>query len=101
MLKMLLGAALAAAALGVPAFAQDDRTRRVSHADLRLDRERDVKTLDRRLGRAVRDACGEAADYDIRGKNAARRCRAETWATVMAERDRLVAAARPTAVAAK
>ncbi|PAX09339.1 UrcA family protein [Sphingomonas lenta] len=101
MLKIMLAAALAAAALGTPASAQDDRTRRVSYADLHLDREGDVRTLDRRIGRAVRDACGVAADYDVRGKNEARRCRAETRAAVTAERDRLVAAARPTAVAAR
>lgn len=101
MSKTMLAAALVAAASGTPVSAEDGRTRRVPHADLRLDREADVRMLDRRIGRAVRDACGEPPDYDIRGKNEARRCRAETRAAVAVARDRLVAAAQPTAVAAK
>lgn len=104
MLKPILFAALAAASLATPVFAQKSATRVVTSADLRLDRERDVRKLDRRIGLAVREACGEAADYDVRGKNEVSRCRKKAAASVAAERDRLVAIARAgsgTAVAAR
>lgn len=104
MMKPIFFAALAAACLATPVFAQEGATRVVSSADLRLDRERDVRKLDRRISLAVREACGEASSFDVRGKNQVSRCRKRTTASVAAQRDQLVAAARVdagTAVAAR
>lgn len=62
----------------------------VNTADLDLGNARDVRTLDRRLTIAIVEACGEASNVDLEGRNAVRACRADARAKVNAERDRLV-----------
>lgn len=100
MWKMLLGAASAALAVA-PAPAREPRVA-VGHADLRLDRARDVLTLDRRIARAAQGVCGAASDADLRGRNQARRCRGDTIASVAAARTRLIGdATRPALAAAR
>lgn len=94
MMKWISGAALVAATFASPVSAQEARTVRVSHADLRLEREADAARLDRRIAHAARAACGRASDWDLSGGNASRRCRAEKRATAAAQRDRLVTEAR-------
>lgn len=62
----------------------------VRTADLNLQDARDVRTLDQRLTIAIVDACGEASNVDLEGRNAVRACRVDARAKVNAERDRLV-----------
>lgn len=83
-----------AAGKPAPAVAQEARTARAAYADLRLEREGDVRRLDRRIGRAAEAACGWVSDWNLRGRNEARRCRAETRASVAAERERVIERAR-------
>ena len=62
----------------------------VRTADLNLQDARDVRTLDQRLTIAIVDACGEASNVDLEGRNAVRGCRVDARAKANAERDRLV-----------
>ena len=62
----------------------------VSTADLDLGSISGQRMLDRRLAKAVVEACGSAADFDLAGSNDVRRCRDETTASINANRDRLV-----------
>jgi UrcA family protein len=97
---VIITAALLAAPLAAPAEAQSQRTQVVSHADLDLSRERDVRRLDRRISIAVKQVCGAASDADLEGKNEVRRCRTLTSERFSAERGRAIAsAAQPTQVA--
>ncbi len=94
MTKLLILAALAAATLGQPAFAQTasaERSAVVQHSDLDLKTERGTKTLERRLWRAAVDVCGTASDADLAGKNDMRACRRETMAIASAQADIVVA----------
>jgi UrcA family protein len=89
-------AALAAAAFViVPTAAQEpvsaDRTVAVRHADLDLASRAGVAALDRRIQAAVREACGTASDADVRGKNQVQQCRADTLASVAAQRESAIA----------
>lgn len=101
MKKMMLWAALAASMLSAPVAAQRRWTERVAHHDLRLDRAADVERLNRRILRAAQAACGSAPDFDVRGRNDVRRCRVRTVASVADQRDRAIAAAQATALAAR
>lgn len=65
----------------------------VQTADLDLSSKGGQQALDRRLTHAVKEVCGAASDADISGKNDVRRCRAETLASLSAERDERIAAA--------
>lgn len=62
----------------------------VATADLDLGSESGRRLLDRRLSRAVIDACGTASVVDLAGGNGVRRCRDQTRAAIAAKRDRLV-----------
>lgn len=62
----------------------------VSAADLDLKSTADQRTLDRRLARAVIEACGDASTVDLAGSNDIRRCRTGTSASIAGHRDRLV-----------
>lgn len=62
----------------------------VSTADLDLSNVRDQRVLDQRLTNAIVEACGEASNFDIEGRNDVRACRVEARAKVNASRDRLV-----------
>lgn len=62
----------------------------VSTADLDLSNAHDVRTLDRRLTIAIVEACGDASNVDLAGRNEVRACRADARAKVNTQRDRLV-----------
>lgn len=62
----------------------------VPTADLDLGSISGQRTLDRRLAKAVVEACGSAADFDLAGSNDVRRCRDETRTSINANRDQLV-----------
>lgn len=102
MTKILLASLIAFAS--APALAQPPvAVATVKTADLDLSTADGQRALDLRLTHAVRDVCGEASDADVAGKNAVRRCRVETLASLAGERDERVAQAssRPIAVAAR
>lgn len=79
----------------VPALADQPATTtaNVQVADLDLSTASGQRALDRRLTRAVIEVCGAASDADLAGKNDVRRCRADTLASLSAERDQRIAAA--------
>src|SRR3546814_16942363 len=96
MTKLLIFAAHAAAFLAQPAPAQPasaPRTAVVAHADLDLATHKGVKTLDRRIWRAVVAVCGTAPDYDLEGRNDVRECRRNTRALASAKAEQVIAAA--------
>lgn len=109
MKTILALAALAAAFTAAPASAQEPiaalgGTIVVRTADLDLSSDRGVSKLDRRIRTAAELACGTASDFDLRGKNKARRCRAETIASVSPQREAAIASVQsgsPTRLAAK
>ena len=109
MKTVLALAALAAAFTAAPAAAQEPilangGTIVVRTADLDLSSDRGVAKLDRRILAAAQLACGTASDFDVRGKNKARRCVDETVASVSPQRDAAIAsvqAGSPTRLAAK
>lgn len=83
-------AAVAAALLAAPAFAQGGapapQVRVISYADLDLASDAGRRQLDRRIAAAVADACGTASDADLHGKNLVGRCRTEAWGQANAQR---------------
>ncbi len=91
MTKFLIFAAALSAVAG-PAIAAEPAAgiAIVSTADLDLGDDRDVRTLDRRLTIAIVEACGEASNVDLEGRNAVRDCRVDARAKVNVHRDRLV-----------
>ena len=60
-------------------------------ADLDLGSAAGRKALDRRIGRAVIEICGQAADADLAGRNAVRKCRADALVQANAARDQRLA----------
>ena len=93
-MKILLPlAAFAAALTAGPAFAAPaaPATRVVHYADLDLSSTAGRRELDRRIGIAVREACGTASDADLHGRNLVQRCRVETRQAVAARRTAAVA----------
>ncbi|HEY5723516.1 MAG TPA: UrcA family protein [Allosphingosinicella sp.] len=106
MKTVLALAALAAAFTAAPASAREPiavsgGTIAVRTADLDLSTDRGVSKLDRRIRAAATLACGTTSDFDVRGKNKARRCRAETIASVAPQRDAAIAPTLSTRLAAK
>ena len=103
MTKIFLATLLAFTA--TPALAEPSviATSIVQTADLDLSTAQGQRALDQRLGQAVKEVCGIASDVDVAGKNDVRRCRAETLASLSAERDQRIAAASglPIKVAAR
>jgi UrcA family protein len=89
-------AALAAALLAHPASAQTapPAPQVVHYADLDLSSPAGVRELDRRIGAAVRDACGSASDADLHGQNLVIRCRVEARGQAKAQRAIAVASVR-------
>ena len=97
MQKLPILAALTALTLGQPALAQDapaTRTAVVEHRDLDLSTDKGVRTLDRRIWRAVVEVCGTAPDYDLEGKNDVRECRRDTRRLASAEAELAIAEAK-------
>lgn len=86
MLKPILFAAatLAAAITASPVFAKpiSPEVRIVSYADLDLSSAAGRIRLEHRIRAAVRDVCGEAANFDLARRRAVRECFAETRASV-------------------
>jgi UrcA family protein len=86
MLKpILFAAAVLAAAVSVsPAFAKPiaPAVRTVAYADLDLSSAAGRSRLERRIGAAVREVCGEATAFDLARRHAVRDCIAETRANV-------------------
>jgi UrcA family protein len=91
-------AALAALAFtAAPAAAEapaGSATVAVHYADLDLNSRAGVARLDRRIRAAVESACGATSDFDVRGKNEIKRCRADTLAAVAAQRDKVIASSQ-------
>ena len=88
-LTLMLSAFAAAPALAQTAPSAENRIV-VRTADLDLSQAAGQRSLDHRIAIAVVQACGETSVIDPAGKNAIRRCRDETGASVAANRDRLV-----------
>lgn len=90
--SIFLAALLTSAAALSPAVAAEPAAgiAIVSTADLDLTDARDRRILDHRLSLAIVEACGEASNVDLEGRNAVRACRVEARAKVNASRDRLV-----------
>lgn len=88
-------AALAAALVAHPASAQTapSAPQVVHYADLDLSSRGGVRELDRRIAAAVRDACGEASDADLHGKNLVIRCGIEARGQAQAQAQRAIAVA--------
>ena len=88
------------AIVAAPAVAQEPAetsvaSRVVRTADLDLSRAADRRQLDRRLDRAVIEACGSAPDFDLAGGNAVVRCRSDTRGQASARRDAMLARSAP------
>ena len=75
----------------------------VATADLDLSSATGQRILHRRLQQAVKEVCGTASNVDIAGKNEVRRCRVDTLAGLVSERDQRIARAsgEPIEVAAR
>jgi UrcA family protein len=89
-------AALAVVSIGQPALAQNAPARpsvTVAHADLNLANERDAKTLEHRVWRAVVAVCGAASDFDLAGKNDVRQCQRDTLRVASTQTDVVIASA--------
>lgn len=93
MKKLLIFAALTAASLSQPAVARpvEPRSAPVEYRDLNLQSREGVRTLERRLWRAVVEVCGTASDFDLEGDRDVRRCRNETRRLGAAQVDAVVA----------
>jgi UrcA family protein len=88
-LKIAFGSFLATAALikAAPVFAepvQPQNIQVVHTADLDLSTSEGRRALDQRLVIAAGEVCGTAADFDLAGKNADRRCRKDALARARA-----------------
>ena len=88
-LTLILSAFAATPALAQAAPTAETRIV-VRSADLDLGSATGQRMLDHRIAMGVVEACGETSNVDLVGKNEIRRCRAETSASVAANRDRLV-----------
>ncbi len=99
--SLLLPIALLSAPVSADPIQAESLT--VSIADLDLSSTTGQRTFDRRLGRAVVELCGQAADVDLAGRNAVRKCRADTLAQAYQAKDQRVAlrSADPIQIAAR
>jgi UrcA family protein len=103
MTKIFIATLLAFSATPVQAEPPAIATSVVQTADLDLSSKAGQRVLDHRLTQAVKEVCGIASDADVAGKNEVRRCRVETLAGLVSERDQRIAAAssQPIKVAAR
>lgn len=81
----LIALAALSAAPAEAETAREVRSVRVGYSDLDLRSPEGAAKFHRRIRSAVADACGTASDADLRGKNEARRCRAETMIAASAQ----------------
>lgn len=99
MKKTLLIIATSALVTGVaikaaPALAETPQNAAVSvvrTADLDLGSKAGLRTLDRRLVLAASTVCGTASDFDLKGLNDVRTCRAEVLEAARAKARQIVA----------
>ncbi|MFN3945565.1 MAG: UrcA family protein [Allosphingosinicella sp.] len=94
-MKTLIAAAIAATLFSAPALAAaplGTDSLAVRHADLDLATARGRAALDHRIRAAADALCGTASPADMQSQAAVRRCRTETVAAVLPQRDRLIAA---------
>lgn len=90
--KYLILTALTVLSIGQPAFAETvDRSVAVQYTDLNLRSEAGIRTLDRRLSRAVDTVCGTAAQIDIVGQRKIKECQRETKHRAAAQVERVIA----------
>lgn len=68
---------------------------RIHFGDLDLSRPSGAATLQGRIERAVRQACGRATVGDLNTQQETRRCRQQVLASVAPRRDALLAASAP------
>ncbi|MEA3063174.1 MAG: hypothetical protein QOJ94_2955 [Sphingomonadales bacterium] len=97
-MKILLPlAALAATLTAGPGFAQPagSAPQVVHYADLDLSSAAGRREFDRRIGIAVREACGTPSDADLHGRNLVQHCRVETRRAITAQRSAALAAGAP------
>ena len=92
-MKQLVAALMLATVPTIVAAEPVQVSRSVTTADLDLTSTAGQRTLDRRLAVAIDDACGEASNVDLAGRNDIRDCRANAWAKVQADRDQRLAGA--------
>ena len=90
-LAALAALAFTAAPAAAEAPVAGSATVAVHYADLDLNSRAGIAKLDRRIRAAVETACGTASDFDVRGKNQVKACRADTLAAVAAQRDQVIA----------
>ena len=83
-----------AALTATPAIAQGANSVKVPYGDLNLGSPAGIAALDRRLDRAVKSVCGDAAIHDLSAQRRIERCRTDTWQSI--QDDRQVAIARST-----
>ena len=85
-------AMIAFATTNTPVLAAETTTATsiIRTADLDLSNVSGQRTLEHRLSIAIVEACGDASNVDLEGRNMVRACRVYTRAKVTAERDRLV-----------
>lgn len=95
LIAALAFAATGAAMLATPASAQPPAgaTVAVSYADLDLTTPAGIRTLDRRILSAVRQACGPTSDFDPAGRNLVEACRSDALERLSAQRETAIAAA--------
>lgn len=63
----------------------------VRTADLDLTRAADRQALDRRLGHAIVDVCGDASPVDLAGQNGVAQCRSDLASRLHPRHDQLIA----------
>lgn len=90
----VLFAALSLAAASVQAGEVIKRTESVYYGDLDLSRQADLKTLDRRVARAIDAVCGSFATVEEWQHNDVRKCRSAAREQARAD-IALVASSRP------
>lgn len=87
---------ISVALLGVPSIASAEPTqeqRVVVSKDLDLSTQQGVRTLERRIA----EACGDASNFDLEGRNTVAACRAEASAKAAAASQRYALAQRASA----
>ena len=91
---LLAAGVTAATGISHVAYAQPaGRSVAVAYADLDLRTQAGRITLDRRIGQAIRAACGTPSPADLRGQNDAAACRAALRAELAPQRDAIFASA--------
>jgi UrcA family protein len=97
---LITGAAITAAPLlAEPTSAPDVNVSIVRTADLDLSTRGGQRALDHRLISAASQVCGDASDFDLKGKNDQRQCRNDVLTAARARARTIVAANSGDAIA--